>query len=165
MNKTIDPLLLQKVEEYIANNEKAKLFLKKKGQIVSLTFKRPLETRAAFKGLNLEKRVKMTARAGVDYDNINDVQEKRESGELPAINAGLPWGEWFAFPHIIEHKGEKYFRFSTIPTTHNTKTEYFLNNEPVNFEDIKEKLLASEWKKDEDKDVFNLKEKYIEEIK
>jgi hypothetical protein len=61
-----------------------------------------------------EKDSTFTARVGVDYDNISAVKEKRETGELPAENAGLPWGEWLHFPHVIIHNGKCYFRCTSV---------------------------------------------------
>lgn len=82
----------------------------KKGANLSVVFDRPLKTR---KGVSekITKVTRIVARGGVDYDNLGIVQEKRENGELPSENAGLPWGEWVEFPLHIRHKDVDYARF------------------------------------------------------
>ncbi len=81
----------------------------RKGANLSVVFDKTLKTR---KGVS-EKVTKVTriiVRGGCEYDNLAVVQEGRESGELPAENAGLPWGEWAEFPLWITHKGTDYVR-------------------------------------------------------
>jgi hypothetical protein len=85
----------------------------KRGQFITLCWQRTVKTAAAFKHLTIEKKTTVTARTGVEYDNIKAVQEKRESGELPAENAGLPFGEWTVYPYVIRHNGQDYARIYT----------------------------------------------------
>lgn len=119
--------------------------LQKKGQFGRAKWSKQLKTR---KGVSdtITKKTQMVVRAGIDYDNMRSVQEKRESGELPAENAGLPsWQEWDIFPYLLRKKGEpdkKYIRL--YPVQNSVQTEYFLNGEPVQLDEIKEYLLASE---------------------
>jgi hypothetical protein len=87
----------------------------------------------------------MSIRAGIDYDNLKAVKEKREDGTLPEVNQGLPWGQWVSFPYLIEHKGSHYIRL--YPSGH-VETSYFLNGQPVEIEQIKEFVLASELPKE-----------------
>jgi len=116
--------------------------LSKKGQFGRASWKKALKTR---KGVSaaIEKQVTMSMRAGVDYDNLSSVKEKRENGELPAENAGLPWGQWVAFPYLISHKDKHYLRL--YPNGNGKiETEYFLNGEKTTLEQVKPFLLASE---------------------
>lgn len=85
-------------------------FKAKKGANLSVVFDRQLKTR---KGVTqaVTKVTRIVARGGVEYDNLGIVQEKRENGELPSENAGLPWGEWVEYPYHIRHKDIDYARF------------------------------------------------------
>lgn len=118
-------------------------FLSVKGQFFSIVWRRPMKTRKGTESL-VEKMVSGVFRAGIDYDNKQSVQEKRESGELPATNQGLPWGQWLVFPHVISHKGNLYLRI--YPANANqVKAEYFLNGESARREEIEPLCLASEF--------------------
>jgi hypothetical protein len=90
-------------------------FLSKRGQFLSVVWQRLAKVRKTCQDVIEKRVVAHSIRAGVSYDSMANVQYKRESGELPAENAGLPWGTWFLFPHIIEHKGGYYFRFALNP--------------------------------------------------
>ena len=55
--------------------------LARRGQIATLTTERPLKVR---KGQDAITKIStFQCRVGIDYDNIQTVREKRESGELP----------------------------------------------------------------------------------
>ena len=137
-------------------------FLAKRGQFLSVTWQRPVKTLKAYAGLDIQKRVDAhTVRAGVNYDAMNSVQEKRENGELPEVNQGLPWGTWEVFPHIIKHKGNRYFRFSTAANS-TFKRQFLLNGAPVDFETVAPMLQASEKQERDELDVFNVKEESIQ---
>jgi hypothetical protein len=142
-------------------------FLARKGQIVTIEFQRELKTRKTCVDV-ITKLVTMQARAGVSYDNMASVQEKRENGELPAENAGLPWGVWAKdnngkslFPHVIEHKGKLYFRFSAFSSNVQTVVKYFRNGVEVSKESVIADCLASEFAERESLDVFNVKAENI----
>lgn len=140
------------------------IFLAKRGQFLSVTWERPVKKLKAFDSVNIQKRVEAhSVRAGINYDLINNVQEKRENGELPAVNQGLPWGEWEIFPHIIKHKGNRYFRFSTAQNS-SFKREFLLDGKPVDFETVAPMLQASEKQEKNELDVFNVKEESIREM-
>lgn len=66
------------------------LTLAPKGANIVLEWTRSAKTRKGVTDTIL-KSVRMVGRVGVEYDNLRAVQEKRESGELPTENAGLPW--------------------------------------------------------------------------
>lgn len=132
-------------------------FLNKKGQFLSVVWQRVCKVRKTCTDV-IEKRVTANSiRAGVVYDNMANVQDKRESGELPAENQGLPWGKWFLFPHVIEHKGGFYFRFALNPGVSKFETEWLLNGKVVTLKDVESQLLASEIRESEMPDVITVK--------
>lgn len=122
---------------------KNKLLKIQKGQFHSILWERPCKIKKAFNGNVIMKRSSAVVRFGVEYDNIQAVQEKRTNGELPAQNAGLQWGEWLMYPYFIKHKNQIYLRCSTVPNT-KVKSEYYLNGVKVPFEQVENMLLASE---------------------
>lgn len=129
--------------------------LSRKGQICTFTTTRDLKVR---KGQDpIKKTSTFQARVGVNYDNIQAVKEKRANGELPAENQGLPWGTWAAFPYVIEHKDEFYFRCTTIRNNFIPKTEYTRNGQVISKEEAQAAALASEFREGEPSDVFNIK--------
>lgn len=138
------------------------MLLEKKGQIVTISTVRPLKVR---KGVEkILKYSEFQCRIGVNYDNIESVKEKRVSGELPAENAGLPWGTWKVFPYIIEHNGEEYIRCATVESGF-VKTPIFMQDgKEIGIEDAKRFALASEFKS-RDTDVFNIKVSSIIDLK
>ena len=125
------------------SNLKNKVSKIQKGQFHSLLWERPCKLKKAFGNNVVVKRSSAVVRFGVEYDNINAVKEKRVSGELPAQNAGLQWGEWLLYPYFIKHKNQVYLRCSTVPNT-KIRSEYFLNGTKVSFEQVENMLLASE---------------------
>jgi hypothetical protein len=129
--------------------------LERKGQIATFTTARPLKVRKNETAIT--KTSTFQARVGVDYDNIKAVQEKRASGELPAENAGLPWGTWNVFPYVIEHKGEFYFRCTRIRNNFIPKTTYTRDGVEITKEEAERAALASEFKADDGNEVFNIK--------
>jgi hypothetical protein len=137
------------------NSDLLQKFLSKTGQICSVTWQRPCKT---YKGetRKVEKRVSAVVRAGVNFDAMASVKEKRENGELPPENTGLPWGEWFVFPYIIAHKGDHYLRFSHFPGG-KLETHFFLDGKEVNKGKLREICLASEFTERESLDCFNVR--------
>lgn len=130
----------------------------KKGANLSVVFDRQLKTR---KGVMeaVTKVTRIVARGGVDYDNIGIVQEKRENGELPSENAGLPWGEWVEFPLHIRHKDVDYARFYPASGIgFKPEVAYFLDGVEVSKEQVQTLCLASEFpKRDEAPLCFTVK--------
>ena len=115
-----------------------------KGCNIVCEWTRPCKTR---KGtlVAITKSVRMVGRMGIEYDNINDVQEKREEGTLPAVNAGLPWGVWAEYPWLIEHKGKNYLRlYNGTSSLTTTKVAFFMNGEATDKAMVVPYLLASE---------------------
>lgn len=90
-----------------------------KGQFLSVVFTTVKAPRAEFKGTVLAKRVRMVARAGIDFANLSTVREGIASGERGEVQP-LSWGEWDRFPYTITHKGGLYYRLypvaGSVPT-------------------------------------------------
>lgn len=140
---------------------KLETFLSKRGQFCGVTWLRDVKTRVAFKSLTVQKVVSArNIRAGVTYDNMASVQDKRESGELPAVNQGLPWGEWEIFPHVIKHKGNRYLRFALCDSSQ-FETTFLVNGEAKTRAEVEPMLLASELSDDTRPDVITVKESSI----
>jgi hypothetical protein len=136
--------------------------MSKKGQFGRARWRKALKTRKGVQG-KVEKVTSMSIRAGVDYDSMKVVKEKRESGELPAENAGLPWGQWVEFPYLIAHKDKHYLRL--YPNGNGKiETQYFLNGSPATMEEISSYVLASELPKGEKPDCITVSLENIEEL-
>jgi hypothetical protein len=135
-----------------------------KGQNLSAIFGKQLKTRKGVEAV-VEKVSRIVVRGGIDYDNIKSVQEKRESGELPSENAGLPWGQWAEFPFHIQHKEQDYLRlYPASGLEFIPKVEYYLNGELSTKDAIESLVLKSELPKpnDERPDCMTIK---VENIK
>lgn len=115
-----------------------------KGANIIVEWVRPCKVKKAVTDM-ITKSVRMVGRMGIDYDNIASVQTKRENGELPSENNGLPWGTWDIFPFMIEHKGNYYLRLynGTSDKVH-PEVHFFKNGQEVNKDEIAPVLLASE---------------------
>ena len=137
--------------------------MNRKGQIATITTTRALKVRKNETAIN--KTSTFQCRVGVDYDNIKVVQEKRENGEIPTENAGLPWGQWEIFPYVIEHKGERYFRCTTIRNNFIPKTTYIRDGVEISVEEAQRAALASEFRAGDSSDVFNIKISSIVDVK
>lgn len=149
-------------------------FLNRKGQVVNVSWLRPMKTLKTAVGVTVQKGVTTNARAGVDYDNMRDVIQGRADGTLPAENAGLPWGKWAhvggvdLFPHVIAHtpKGatqeKHYLRFAKLPGAV-AKVSYFINGLPATADEARKLTLASEWSESEGA-VFNVTADSITDI-
>ena len=107
---------------------------------------------------SVAKAVRMVGRIGLTYDNLSAVQTKRENGELPKENQGLPfWAEWEIFPFIIKHKttGQRYLRLykGTSEKVH-PSVRFLLNGEETTVEAVRPMLLASELAEKDGSDCF-----------
>jgi hypothetical protein len=76
-------------------------------------------------------------------------KRNRLEGVIPAVNAGLKWGEWEDYPLFIRHKGKRYVRF--YAQLSKVKSRWTMGGKPVELAEIKGYLLASEYNKKEDK--------------
>lgn len=132
-----------------------------KGTIATLKTVRTMKVR---KGrAEILKQSTFQCRLGVNYDNIAAVKEKREDGILPAENAGLPWGEWIQFPHLIGHKGNHYMRCTTVNSGFIPKVCFYQNGQEITKEQAQADCLASEFA-EKDNDVFTIKVESIIEV-
>lgn len=138
--------------------------MSRKGQIVTVKTERPVKMK---KGQPIViKTSEFQCRVGVNYDNVAVVKEARENGDLPAENAGLPWGEWIEFPYTIGHKGETYIRCTMANSKFRREPVFTLIDGTV-IEKAKVKLgaLASEFKEGAEKIVFNIKLSSLLDVK
>ena len=146
-----------------ATNEILQLLNKKRGTIATLTTLRAMKVR---KGMEpIQKLSTFQARVGVEYDNIKAVQDKRANGELPAENQGLPWGEWYDYPHIIEHKGEYYYRCTRVRNQFVPQVTYLQHGVEITKESAEIQCLASEFRGDTDNEVFTIKVASLQAVK
>lgn len=124
-----------------------------KGANVVVEWKRFGKLKKTFSDLEgrIYKVVRMVGRIGIEYDHINDVQEKRENGELPIDNAGLRGEQvWEIYPYLILNpKNEKrYLRIYNGTGNSSITAQWFLDDKPIDKETLKgmEILLKSETK-------------------
>lgn len=142
-----------------------------KGQNIKASWKKTMKTRKGVEHV-VEKETSIVIRGGIEYDNTKAVKEGRESGDLPAENAGLTWGEWAEYPLHITHKGADYARFYpasgvNIATGEEfiPKVQYYLDGKPVEKNQIESFCLASEFKSSEDKPLcFTVKADNVQSI-
>jgi hypothetical protein len=139
---------------------------KRKGANLSVIIERPVKTLAAHKANQIIKKTQIVIRGGIEYDNIGAVQELRESGVLPAENAGLPWGEWAEYPFHISHKGSDYARFYPASGIgFQPKVSYTLNGVEVDKAQIQTLCLSSEFAKKEEAPLcFTIKAENVKDI-
>ena len=133
-----------------------------KGRNIQLSWKRPCKTRKSCEDL-IEKRTHTSGRLGIKYDNQKVVKEKRENGDLPSINQGLPWGTWEQFPYLIKHKDKRYLRVYRNTANIQPIVQYLRNGKPVSFEDISDQLLKSE-KNSKSGDAINVNLDHMEYV-
>lgn len=140
------------------------LLMARKGQIVTVKTERPLKVKKNQR--EIIKTSEFQCRVGVDYDAIKVVKEGRENGDLPAENAGLPWGEWIEFPYTIGHKGETYVRCTRLNSTFRREPVYkYLDGTVIDKATAKLAALASEFKEGVDSVVFNIKLSSLLDVK
>ena len=152
--------------------DKLKTFLAKRGQFVAVKWERPAKCFKTVSDTVTKRVVATNIRAGVNYDNRATVQDKRESGELPAVNQGLNGMQWATdengnslFPHVLIGKnGARSFRFDVVANS-TFQTEWLLNGTPVEKSAVESLLLASEKQSSSGQlDCLNVKENDILEI-
>ena len=128
----------------------------KAGTWVAILWEKELKTRKGIESV-VVKKTEATLRMGVTYDNKASVIEKRETGELPKENQGLPYGTWYRFPYLIEHKGNLQLR---VTTSQNTKynTKYYIDGIEATKDEVRELVLKSEIESNGERpEVFNIK--------
>lgn len=140
-----------------------KHIMTRKGQIVTIVSERAMRVRKGQQPIT--KRSEFQCRVGVNYDRIKDVIAKRESGELPKENAGLPWGTWVEFPYVIEHKGEFYVRCTSLDNDFYREPLYTRAGDAISREEAQASCLASEFADRDNNDVFNIRLNSILSVK
>jgi hypothetical protein len=140
-----------KTEEIIAKLKS------RKGQFGRAVWEKSLKTRKDYRDMSIRKRTTMVCRAGINYDNMTIVKEKRDSGMLPPVNAGLPaWQEWDEFPYLLQKKDEPSKKYIRLYPTNNLETLYFKNGKLSSLDEIREFVLASELPKGEKPDCISV---------
>lgn len=134
------------------------------GAFIGFLWERPVKTRKGVSGI-VTKRVRTVARCGINHDNRAAVQEARANGDAPAVNAGLPWGEWLMFPYFIGHKGGTYLRLEPAINTRPMRVEYFHNGKRITRNDAMELCLASEFREASDFGCFTLNVANLKRVK
>jgi hypothetical protein len=128
-----------------------------KGQFASITFERSLKVK---KGVApVTKRTQMVVRLGVEYDNQQIVQDKREEGALPSENQGLNGVEWIAYPYLLRSLKTGKFQVRVAPNRNaeqKPKVAFIRNGEEITREQAAEGAYASEFAEREAADAFNL---------
>jgi hypothetical protein len=147
----------------LQTNEVLQLLNKKRGTIATLTTLRAMKVRKDKEPI--QKLSTFQARVGVEYDNIKAVQDKRASGELPAQNQGLPWGQWYDYPHIIEHKGEYYYRCTRVRNQFVPQVTFLRNGIEITKAEAEQDCLASEFRDGDDNEVFTIKVASLQQVK
>lgn len=96
-------------------------FMQCAGQFLAVVFTTEKKPAAAHKAHRLTKRVSGVFRAGIEFANLKTVKDGIEAGERGPVEP-LPWGEWFAAPYVITHKGGYYFRLYPVAGKHPSVT-------------------------------------------
>ena len=138
---------------------KSKIHSYNKGSFRTMETCKPLKTLKSQSAHSVMKISRRTVRLGCSYDNLKAVQTKRESGELPAVNQGLKWGEWLDDGYLITHKGNTYLRVTSSPNK--AKTTYLIDGKVATEEEAKKLCLASEFRSGERPDVMNINIEHI----
>ena len=150
-----------------------------KGANVILEWVRPMKVKKSCTA-RLTKSVRMVGRLGIDYDKQKAVQAKRENGDLPAENQGLPWGFWIDHPwHLGHNKGMKKDNplYSTVDaeTTHYVRlykgtsdrvkpeVHFFKDGQEIELSAIENDILSSE-KTEKSGDCFSCKTENVTRI-
>lgn len=120
------------------------LLLTAKGGFVRMSWTRPVKTFKTYSGAPITKSVYCVGRVGIDHDARAKVIEARATGELPAVNAGLPWGEWLAFPWFIQHKGALYVRLYPVEGSRPVVT-FLREGAVIDKDSLRDIALASEF--------------------
>jgi hypothetical protein len=143
--------------------EVLQLLNKKRGTVATLTTLRAMKVRKDKPAV--QKLSTFQCRVGVEYDNIQAVKDKRADGRLPAVNGGLPWGEWYDYPHIIEHKGEYYYRCTRVRNSFIPQVTYLQEGQTITKAQAEADCLASEFRGDTDNEVFTIKVASLQQVK
>lgn len=138
-----------------------------KGANIVLEWTRDCKTRKGIAN-SIRKAVRMIGRVGLTYDNIGKVVEKRENGELPKENAGLPtWAEWMKYPYVIRNRnsGQLYLRlYKGTSEKIRPAVRFILDGKETSREAITPFVLKSEVETNHDSDCFMVKIEDLERV-
>ena len=127
------------------NSPALKKLLDSKGQIRTVTFKRPLKFKAEFKNLSGYKLSTIQVRCGIKYDNLKAVKDQRETGALPSKNHGLNGKTWMIYPYVLLSSQKKVlFRFYKVHSTVEPMVKYYIGEEEVTKDKVGSFCLSSE---------------------
>ena len=136
--------------------------MQRRGVIATITTTRKLKTR---KGApEVTKTSTFQCRVGVDYENLPSTIQGRADGTLPAVDHGLPWGEWAQFPYLIKHNDQHYFRCTRIDNNYTAKTVYMIEGAEVAAAVAQQFAVASEFRAGDASTVFTIKVASIVEV-
>ena len=114
------------------------------GKIRTVTMRRVLDTKktASFEGV-IEKKSTLQVRGGVEYENLSKVKAKRDAG-IERTDKPSPYKLADGFERtILEHKENGTFHAGLAPLNNGYgSSQYLLNDQPVEFEDIKPFIYA-----------------------
>ena len=135
---------------------KQELEQRKKGTIISLTYKSEPTLNAVAKklGIKLEKITTTTARFGVNYSNIKAVKEQREQDKINGIERQQKASWWiWKDKNLIKqniNNGNEYLTLTTSKKA-KPKVKYLLNGQEISKKDLQDKNLVvnSYWNKTE----------------
>lgn len=135
---------------------KQELEKRKKGTIISLTYKSEPTLNAVAKklGIKLEKITTTTARFGVNYSNIKAVKEQREQDKINGIERQqkASWWTWKDKNLIKQNinNGNEYLTLTTNKKA-KPKVKYLLNGQEISKKDLQDKniVVNSYWNKTE----------------
>lgn len=122
----------------------------RRGQNIKAVWRRPMRTKKGVTNI-IEKLSESTVRGGIDYENIMATRMKRETGEYPSENQGLPWGQWTVPYFIISHLGKDYLRIYPASLDIAAKVTYLMDGREVDKSEIEALCLASEFPKKEER--------------
>lgn len=118
--------------------------LPRKGGICTVSTVRPCKTRKGFDG-TLEKRSVFQLRAGHNYYNQQATRSAHESGERAIADPADLWHKpEGSHPALRAHKGTGAVYLAGQPTGNPARSQYVLDGNPVEFEQVESILLASE---------------------
>ena len=135
---------------------KQELEKRKRGTIISLTYKTEPTLNAVAKklGIKLEKITTTTARFGVNYNNIKAVKEQREQDRINGIERQqkASWWTW-KDKNLIKQNINNGNEYLTLTRSNKAKpkVKYLLNGQEISKKDLQDKNLVvnSYWNKTE----------------
>ena len=143
---------------------RVRMLLSLRGQYASIVTRRALKVKKGAPEIIKESR--MTVRLGVDYDNQQIVQDKRDDGRLPEDNQGLIGREWLIFPYLMRSvKSGKYLlRVTPVRNGTSASSRFTVGDREVSREEAAQWAYAQEFAERETPDAFDLTVDNIVEV-